>query len=219
MKGKTANKGGKGIKANQEAKIEEMQDSAPPAALPRAEKPGLLKSFAVLLLIVIAALSFYYFFYIYPSSSASVPDYAKGVLADKQEFLNNLQSSSKVYLVMDLRGASELQAGRIMQCGTDFAGSSGLVGKDIISYALEDQSCTSIDGRMKLSDCVNNAMGGVGIYIRSSGTTAFFTDKFIVAIGNNYTAGGCRINVVVPGANSNSSSAIAVPVNNTAVPL
>ncbi len=175
--------------------------SIAPAVSPAPAKWGALKMFAVLLLVALAAVSFYYFVYVYPNSSngqngGGAPDYAKGILADKSVFLSKLQSSGQVYLVMDLRNASELQRGYIMQCGTDFAGSTGLVGKDIVSYALEDASCTSIDGQMKLNDCINKAMGGVGIYIRSSGATAFFSDKFIIGIGGNYTAGTCRVNII-----------------------
>jgi len=198
------------IQAKSKSKVEEKTvkeessiSSAPiaPAVSPAHAKWGASKLFAVLLLVALAAVSFYYFIYIYPNSGngqtmGAVPDYAKGVLADKSVFLAKLQSSGQVYLIMDLRNASELQRGYIMQCGTDFAGSTGLVGKDIISYALEDGACTSIDGQMKLNDCINKAMGGVGLYIRSAGTTAFFTDKFIIGVGNNYTAGTCRVTAV-----------------------
>jgi len=123
-------------------------------------------------------------------------EYFKGELANSSAFSQSLASANKVYIVMDLREANETQRLNIMQCGTDFAGSEGLVNKEITTYALEKDVCTTLEGMTSIETCVNNALNnGIGFYIYKGNSTYFFKDKAIVGAGGNYQYKNCDISV------------------------
>ncbi len=111
-------------------------------------------------------------------------------------------AESKVYIIMDLRNVSDdTIRNNIMQCGTDFAGSSGLVGKNITIFALEDDKCTALEGIRTIQSCLDESKGGILsilapnkiIIVQSKMNTAYDSNTIIIKVGANYTLGTCNI--------------------------
>lgn len=161
------------------------------------EKKGFdYKTIAVVVLVLIAAVLGAYF--MKPADGKKEPlNYDRGTPLGQEEFATNLNLATKLYIVMDIRNVSgDIQQGNILQCGTDFAGSEGIVGKEIIVYALEEQNCTSLDRMLTTYECISNALGGVAFFIKpGNGTTIFYEKKAIVGMGTNYTAKECSIGI------------------------
>lgn len=167
-----------------------------------------IKTIGVILLVVLALAISYYFL-----GTAKKPEtlaYDKGSPVPTSVFAANLQNAENIVIVMDIRNnPSEMKRGNIMQCGTDFAGSQGLVGKNITAYALEGEECLSIDGNMNINDCIKNALSGTAIFIMpGNGSTLFYEKKMIVGMGENYTFRECGIAV-----KNNTVADATTPVN------
>ncbi|SRR3989339_1561060 len=149
------------------------------------------KLFAVGLLVVLAAAFLFYFFFHQPEISLN-----KGTKINGQTFLYILNNATEVYIVEDLRNVTNDQTRHnIQQCGIDFAGSTGLVGKNLTIYALDSMNCVSSKGTSSISDCISTINKGKSIYITSGSQTEFYSNLMLVGIDENYLSGFCGFNI------------------------
>ncbi len=153
---------------------------------------GLLKN-AIVLIAVLVAVGIGYYILTQPPIEIK---YDNGETATSAIFTEGLQNANKVFIVMDIRGvASEKQKGNIMQCGTDFAGSSGLVEKELVIYAIEGNSCMNLNStNLKVNDCLADAISNFAIIINGGSKTTFMKNRAIVGIGEEYEFGECKVN-------------------------
>lgn len=115
--------------------------------------------------------------------------------ADAEIFLMSLNATQQVFIIMDLRGAlNETVRNNIMQCGADFAGSEGLVGKNITAFALEGEKCTTMQGTVGIDNCIKQSKAGVSIIVTGTKATTYYKNKAEILVGPVYSAGECRIN-------------------------
>ncbi len=126
----------------------------------------------VLAIIIIGA----FILYLLSARAAEVPEnqveFNKGNRINKETFLALLAEKEPVYIVMDARNVSDEYTGRnIFQCGVDFAGSSGLVGRDVFVVGMDDSGCVfaSLSGKinktMTNADCIKTLNGdGIALY-------------------------------------------------------
>jgi hypothetical protein len=175
------------------AKKEHIQSTSEEQKPEDRNKSGTLKTIAVTLLVVLAIVVGYYLLI----QSAPSIKYDEGTEVNGTTYAAGLQKADKVTIVMDVREiTSEKQRGNIMQCGTDFAGSDGLVGKELVVYALEDNKCTSLNSTsLSVNDCITDALSNFAIFIKDGSKTAFMEKKMIVGIGEEYTFGSCKVNI------------------------
>ncbi|MDD5023104.1 MAG: hypothetical protein PHU63_02970 [Candidatus ainarchaeum sp.] len=149
-----------------------------------------IKGFAVVVLFVLAAVSVYYFYFL--NSEENTPDNTNF----EQLFLQNLYSSDIVYIVMDTRNMNNqnIKEG-VMQCGVDFAGSQALAGKEILSMALEEETCW-FQNKTTIEECAALYEKGPTLYITSNSKTGYSEKTFIVNIDENYVIGSCNIAIL-----------------------
>jgi hypothetical protein len=169
------------------------------------------KTIAVAILVLLALAFVIYF--LNPVQTKEPLSYDRGMPLAPAKFADSVKQAGNIYIVMDIRNVSgDKQQGNILQCGTDFAGSEGLVGKELIVYALEEKNCTSLDRMLTTDECIANALGGVAIFIRpGEGKTIFYESKAIVGMGLNYSAKECSVRIkdtgiVVPKLNETNNS-------------
>jgi len=121
-----------------------------------------------------------------------------------EDFADNLASSSEMYVVMDLRGASENSIRRnIMQCAVDISYSTAIGNIDKRIFSLDSECITTLeDGTAKtvpLSECLSeigsarDAPGKSIVYIRKYNETRIFENELVVGIGENYVQFDCNI--------------------------
>ena len=108
-----------------------------------------------------------------------------------------LANASSVFIVMDVRNVSDpVVRKNIMQCGVDFAGSSGLALKNQTFYSFDsDQGCYTIEGFYPVEYCLRQmeSDGGIALYVRQGNSSRFYTNAVMVGMGTNYTSNGCSI--------------------------
>ncbi len=136
------------------------------------------------------------------------PPFAKeGENVTMQEFASNLLASSKFYIVEDLRGLERypLSKQNIMQCGVDYAGSPGLVGKDFTVYAFDDGDlCGSMEGTSPISECYEELLAALDdpnttiIWIEKGTESEVYSRGLIVRLSDSYVYGTCKTTLVVP---------------------
>ncbi len=155
-----------------------------------AQKKGsALKTAAVVILLVIAIALAYYF--INQSSSAFSP----GASVDAETFKGIFSQASNIFIVMDVRGVKDQKVSDdILQCGVDFAGSSGMGGKTVTPLSLADSGCTAPDGNRDPQECFSMLRNGLTIYVKQGpGGASFYSNGMVVTVGSNYTLGSCSI--------------------------
>lgn len=154
---------------------------------------GILKNIAVLI-VVISAIGLGYYFLNQPPAEIK---YDIGEKVDSSVFTEGLKGSNKVFIVMDIRNiTSDKQKGNIMQCGTDFAGSDGLVEKELIVYAIEGNNCMNINSTsLKVTDCLKEAISNFAIFITGGSSTKFMQKRAIVGVEEEYQVGSCKVNL------------------------
>lgn len=169
-----------------EAKPEMHSD----AEMPKTQgKSSALKTAAVVILLVIALALAYYF--LNQSSSAFVP----GTSVDADTFKSAFAGASNIFIVMDVRGVSDSTvSNNILQCGVDFAGSSGMGGKSVTPISFGNDGCVAPDGKRDPQDCFNMLKNGLTIYVKQGpGGVAYYSNGMVVTVGGNYTLGACSI--------------------------
>lgn len=146
-----------------------------------------------------------------PAEEGDYPNPLGGQNATMEEFATSLMYAERVYLVQDIRGLEKypLSRNNIMQCGVDFAGSEGLVGKEANIYILEGNECSASEAGSNLTiktvaEChsaVASAFGKSGnsvIWIEKGQSPSIYQGGLVVRINETYSQGLCSIRFVVP---------------------
>ena len=138
---------------------------------------------------------FLIFHFLNLSNYAFIP----GAAVDQEEFKEAFDSSDLVYIVMDVRSVEDNETSRnILQCGVDFAGSSGMGGKSVNYFSIsEEEGCIAPDGSHEESYCFSQLKNGITLYVREGGETTFHSNGMVVGIGPEYALGTCGIHRVV----------------------
>ncbi len=134
-----------------------------------------MKNFTVLLLALIS-FAFAYYFLTLPTSGEVQRTYA--------QFVEDLSSAKKVYIIADLRNAAEDARYSIMQCGIDLAGSIALAPKNVSYFVIESNNCLSDSANMSASYCEELSKSGVAFYIRYGNATAFYKNRIEIGLQN-----------------------------------
>ncbi len=170
-----------------------MTKQATTSEQPKKQDSGILKPLAALIIIILAIAIGYYIL------TQAPPDvkYNEGEIVAAATFTAALQDVNKVFIIMDVRNiTSEKQKGNILQCGTDFAGSAGLANKELIIYAIENETCTGLNTtNLKSADCLKEAVSNFAIFVNGKDKTKFMINRFIVGISETYEFGSCKVNV------------------------
>ena len=177
-------------KAVAQPKPEEPKAAKPPQEAPKPKpQKNPLKTAAVVILLIIALALAYYF--MNQSSTAFVP----GASVDADTFKTNFNSASNIFIVMDVRGVSDsVVSNNILQCGVDFAGSSGMGGKSVTPLSFGNGGCVAPDGQRDPSVCFGMLKNGLTIYVKQGpGGVAYYSNGMVVTVGGNYTLGKCSI--------------------------
>ncbi len=121
-----------------------------------------------------------------------------GLRSSENAFLERLRDADKVFIVMDVRGSGEKTKQNILQCGTDFAGSPGLVGKEVIPVSFGEEGCVTANGSTSFDECMALLQNGGGmiIYVKKGTGPQYFERGVEVGIGDQYGLGMCSIRVV-----------------------
>ena len=152
------------------------------------------KKEVITIVIVVLAIVAAYFIIFSPLAARYYPE---GFPVDRSEFLPALSEASKVYIVMDIRHAAPAVQRNILQCGVDFAGSEGLVEKEIITHAIDNDRCVTLNNASRyIEDCLNEIRDEIVLYIQQGDQTVFYPHAALVGIGEDYRLYDCRINIV-----------------------
>ncbi len=167
--------------------VSEELTKAPPPKEPQKDNGGATKFlFIAALIIAVAVLAFY----ILQPKDQFIP----GASVDETTFLNNFDSAQYVYIVMDVRGIDDdLLRKNILQCGVDFAGSSGLAPKNVTYYSLGDAGCVTVDGSKSAEYCFSQVRNGMAIYVHDGNTTSYYSNGITVGVDTSYQLGTCGI--------------------------
>lgn len=156
----------------------------------------------IVIVLVIAAIGLAYFALATDESWTTQDELSKIYLStaysSSDEFATYIQGTKQIFIVMDLRNSFEPTRTNIMQCGTDFAGSTGIAGKPIEVMAVEGAACTLLNKTASISECVGkiaSTANSAAIFIRSYNDTVFYKDKMVVGVSQSYKPKDCGINV------------------------
>ena len=154
---------------------------------------------AIVAIIVVAVIAVAYI--TFPSSTEAAFD--KGNKINSETFVEILSENENVYIVMDLRGVSDVPTRTgILQCGVDFAGSIGLVDKDVSYISLDDEDgCIYANGaegktyKYGIPECISMLENGISLYIIPGNETEYYTKAAVIGVGSDYQTGTCGIGV------------------------
>lgn len=174
-------------------KVPRPEAFAAPTEMPRvqatmARKLDIKKVLGVIVLLTVAIL-FAYLFLV--SDAMFIP----GSEVDVETFTDIFGSAEKVYIFMDVRGVNnDFTRTNILQCGVDFAASSGMAGKDVTYFSLGDGECIAPDGSHPPSYCFSQLENGITIYVKEGpGGADYYTNGMMVYVGTDYELGTCGI--------------------------
>ncbi len=128
----------------------------------------------VVLLLALISIYFIYYFVIQIHNEQSI---------SYEQFIDDISSAKKVFILMDLRNSSNLRS-TIMQCSVGLAGSIDLAQKNVSAFAIEDNICISEKGNMTIGECEKIFSSGVLFHIKESNSTQFYRNKIIIGIRN-----------------------------------
>ncbi len=151
---------------------------------------------AIVVLIVIAVVAIAYI--TLPKTTGT---FDKGAEINSETFVELFGDANKIYIVMDLRDASgAVVRTNIMQCGVDFAGSYGLVDKDVTYMSLEGNDCvignTEGTGTYALGECLDMLNDGVSLYVIEGDETKYYAKAAMVGVNEEYVMGTCSVGSV-----------------------
>lgn len=145
--------------------------------------------------IVILGIAIIYFYQTTPK------EFRKGVKVNAETFSAILSDADPIYIVMDVRDtSSELTKRNILQCGVDFAGSAGLVERNVIYMSIDKNGCTvaslgGLNQSMGVESCIEMLnSNGISLYIHEGEGTEYYTRAALIGVGENYALGTCSIN-------------------------
>jgi len=156
-----------------------------------------------MLLVVIGVLisAILIFFVLGNRTTEQVPLFNKGKEVNKKTFIDLFVNTNPVYIVMDTRNVNDdLVKRNIYQCGVDFAGSSGLVGRDVFIVGMDDKGCVYAHFSLSVNKTASNAecmkminTNGIVLYITADNETKYYSRAAIFGIGDTYVLGSCSI--------------------------
>jgi hypothetical protein len=160
--------------------------SSPPIA--SSSRADLLKSAAlVALALLVAGMAYYFYLQLTPS-------FTPGRAVDEGTFKEIFANATRVSIVMDVRGAADnATATNIMQCGVDFAGSTGMGGKEMAPFSISGDGCVAQDGQHPLDWCISALSDGITIYVREGSGVSYYDNAMVVGVGPQYPLGSCGI--------------------------
>ena len=178
--------------------------SVPPAAVPKTPPPAaeipvkakvekksdLFKNLALAGLVVLAIALAYYFI------TSSETTFNPGSKTDQETFANTFEDTGRIFIVMDTRGVSDSQiSDNILQCGVDFAGSTGMGGKNVTPIGIDSSSCTAPDGTHQTKECFSWLKSGLTIYVKEGSPPGadYYSNGMVVRLGREYAVGTCGI--------------------------
>jgi hypothetical protein len=160
----------------------------------KVQKPGsgMLKNLLLAGLIIIVLVLAYYFL------SSSDTSFVPGSTVDPETFKTEFEKAPRVFIVMDVRGVSDsIISNNILQCGVDFAGSSGMGPKNATYLSVDNNGCVAPDGKHETKECFSWLKSGLTIYIKQGDTGAkYYSNGIVVNMGKEYTLGTCGIHRV-----------------------
>jgi uncharacterized heparinase superfamily protein len=117
-------------------------------------------------------------------------------------FMTNMMKNDKgIAIVMDIRGADAEAARKIMQCGTNLAGSQLFVGKERSHYACDNSGCLTAEmGSSKqrtvpYADLENEIAGKTVFYVKEGKPdNRFTTIRSTITLDETFN-GNCQITV------------------------
>lgn len=153
-----------------------------------------MKNAIVVLIFISAAL------FAYVTLQPQFGSFERGEATDEGTFLSTLIDSPVIYIVMDLRGVEDDSVRtNIMQCGVDFAGGTGLAGRNVTYMSMDETQCVhaSIDegvkGTITPDECLEMLNGGMSLYIVEGVSTTYYTKAAMVGVNESYEIGMCGI--------------------------
>jgi len=156
------------------------------SAKDKRDQGSALKIFALVALLAAAIFLAYYFFTI------GERVFLTGSEVDAETFKGIFLDSENIYIVMDVRGAGN--GGNVLQCGVDFAASSGMGGKSVTPLSMSDEGCVAPDGSHSFKECFAMLKDGVTIYVMDGpGGAKYYTNGMVVTVGDQYAVGTCGI--------------------------
>ncbi len=149
------------------------------------------KTFAVILLGVLCVILTY--FVLFSKNLTFTPSSE----VDLQTFGSIFHNSSKVVILMDVRSVTDdsIRA-NILQCGVDFAGSSGLASKNVSYRSIDDSECVTDMGRFDRSFCFEDLDSSVTLFIYPGNSSKFYSNGMTVGVDKSYRLGSCAINQI-----------------------
>ncbi|MFH1520606.1 MAG: hypothetical protein ABID61_03105 [Candidatus Micrarchaeota archaeon] len=131
---------------------------------------------------------------------------------DQESFKEIFASAENVYIIMDVRNTNDpVNSNNVLQCGVDFAASSGMGGKTVVPMSFSNDGCVTPTGTLSLEDCTTMLKDGITVYVKAGNEQAkYYNAGMVVSVGSDYTLGACSINVIhlpvpVPQEGSNST--------------
>ncbi|MCI0503457.1 hypothetical protein L0Y65_01975 [Candidatus Micrarchaeota archaeon] len=169
-----------------------VPNEASPMPLPpagRGEAGSPMKAFAVVALLCAAVFLAYYFITL-PENS-----FVPGAKVDAETFKGIFLDAANVYIVMDVRGAGSAPVStNILQCGVDFAASSGMGGKSVTYLSFGSEGCVAPDGAHPPKECFAMLKNGITIYVKEApGEVSYYSNGMVVPVGADYVQGTCGI--------------------------
>lgn len=157
--------------------------------MPKKDSSSLLKALAVAAIFVIVAALAYYFLVL------SAYAFSPGASVDEETFKGIFLEAEKVYILMDVRGISDSKlSNNVMQCGVDFAASSGLAGKEVTPISISNDGCVIPTGPAPMGDCFSMLDDGITIYVRGGdGAAKYYNNGMMVYVGSDYVPFTCGI--------------------------
>ncbi|VVC02600.1 Uncharacterised protein [Candidatus Bilamarchaeum dharawalense] len=181
----------KSSKAHTQSEISESEEPEPVSPVPTKKDNTILKWGAVIILLAIAL--FFVNFYLNPNQQFV---FGKNITED--EFKDVFASAQKVYIVMDVRNSGDqTTTNNVLQCGVDFAASSGMGGKDVTPLSFADDGCIVPSGKKTMAECLPMINDGVVVYVRGGSDPAkYYSNAVLVSVGQQYAVGLCGIRLV-----------------------
>lgn len=149
---------------------------------------------AGLLIVIVIAV----FYFTYPWNSSS--EFNPGNEVNYDTFREVLNDADTIYIVMDVRNVSSQQVKtNILQCGVDFAGSYGLVNKNVTYMSIDPvEKCIAgnVEGETgiyEINECLGMLNNGVSLYIIEGDGPTYHANAAMVGINESYALGTCAV--------------------------
>ncbi len=164
-------------------------EEQPPEPEQGKDSGGMLKTLAIAVLVLAVLALAVYIIFIRPSQG-----FVPGSSVDSETFLQLFEEADMIYIFMDVRGVADDDVRRnILQCGVDFAGSSGMGPKDVTYFSIGEQGCVTPEGAKSDEYCFSQLTNGITIYVQKGETTSYYSNGVVVGVGKDYPIGTCGI--------------------------